>query len=186
VQISDVQITGGGPVGCAISGIPEHPIENVTLSNVRISFDGGGGKEDPGKDVPEVPEKYPEYAMFGKLPAYGFYCRHARNVAFRNIEVSFDKPDARAAMICDGVEGLELSGADLAVLPDASCAVRFHNVRDAFVHGCRARAGTNTWLSVAGSQSARIKLAANDLSRANKAVELVAGAPPNAVGGGEG
>jgi Glycosyl hydrolases family 28 len=186
VQISDVQITGGGPVGCAISGIPEHLIENVTVSNVRISFAGGSEKEDPGKEVPEVPEKYPEYAMFGKLPAYGLYCRHARNVSFRNIEVSFDKPEARTAMICDDVEGLELAGADLAVLPDAACAVRFHNVRDAFVQGCRARNGTNTWLSVAGSQSARIKLAANDLSRAKKAVEVVAGAPPAVVSGVEG
>jgi hypothetical protein len=124
--------------------------------------------------VAEVPEKYPEFAMFGKLPAYGFYCRHARNVAFRNVEAGFEKPDGRVAMICDDIEGLELAGADLAVLPDAPCAVRLQNVRDAFVHGCRARAGSSTWLTVAGTQSARIKLAANDLSRAKKAELLPA------------
>jgi hypothetical protein len=35
--------------------------------------------------------------MFGTLPAYGFYVRHARNVTLRDVEVGFTKEDLRPA-----------------------------------------------------------------------------------------
>ncbi len=46
--------------------------------------------------------------MFGTLPAYGFYCRHARNVTFRNVETRFESPEVRPGLVRDDVEGLRL------------------------------------------------------------------------------
>ena len=114
VIISNVQVTGAQKLGCAIAGLPEACIENVTLDNIRIQFVGGGAAADAARAVPEVPEKYPEDSMFGTLPAYGFYCRHVRNARFRNIETSFETDDARPALVCDDVKRLEITNCDFA------------------------------------------------------------------------
>ena len=42
--------------------------------------------------------------MFGELPAWGFYVRHAKNVTFENVKISTVKPDYRAAFVFDDVQ----------------------------------------------------------------------------------
>ena len=107
VQITNIQAVGAGQRGCAISGIPGHRIEDVTIENIRIEFEGGGSAEDAKRIIPEYPARYPEYSMFGQLPAYGFYVRHARGVRFRNLNLTSVKPDARPAIVKDDVEPVE-------------------------------------------------------------------------------
>ncbi len=106
VSISGVMASQCGPRGCAISGIPGHNIENVSIENVRLEFQGGGKKRVD--EVPELPDRYPECTMFGNLPAFGFYCRHVRGIRFRGVEVMAMKPDERPAMICHDVTALDL------------------------------------------------------------------------------
>ncbi len=36
ITIRNIMATGANSVGCAISGIPDHPVENITLNNIRI------------------------------------------------------------------------------------------------------------------------------------------------------
>ena len=43
----------------------------------------------------EKEKDYPEATMWGVLPAKGFFVRHARNVHFRNIQITDIKPDKR-------------------------------------------------------------------------------------------
>ena len=88
VMISDVQAVGADKVGCAIAGLPERAMENITLSNIRIQFAGGGTQADAAREIPELPAHYPEYRMFGVLPAYGFYCRHVKNLRLLDTQVS--------------------------------------------------------------------------------------------------
>jgi polygalacturonase len=99
VILTGIQAARAGRTGCAIAGLPGHLIERLTLENLRLEFDGGGKKRET--EVPEVPDKYPEFKMFGELPAYGLYFRHARGVRLRNIELSTAKPDPREAMVFD-------------------------------------------------------------------------------------
>jgi len=58
ITISNIEATGANATGCAISGLPEAKIENVTFSNIRLSFVGGGTKEDADRSVPEKAEDY--------------------------------------------------------------------------------------------------------------------------------
>ncbi|MBN1419599.1 MAG: beta-galactosidase [Planctomycetes bacterium] len=117
ILISNVVATAVEPIGCSITGLPGHPIEDVSLSDIRLTFPGGVKAEEIPKEVPERPEAYPESTMFGKiLPAYGFYCRHVRGLTFRNVEVATAAPDARPAFVFDDVEGL---GRDTAAAPRA-------------------------------------------------------------------
>lgn len=112
VIISNIQATGADHIGCPILGLPDHPVENITLRDVRIHSAGGGDKELIERDVPEKERDYPEYKNFGTLPAYGFYCRHACNVVFENIQLSYEKAEYRPALFCEDVQSLRLTNFD--------------------------------------------------------------------------
>jgi polygalacturonase len=110
VTISNIEAVACDATGCSITGMPGHPAENISLDHVRLRFPGGNDGSAVAAPVPEAAEKYPEFKMFGgPLPAYGFYCRHAKNVSFSNVEVAFDKPDARPALVCDAVDLLDVT-----------------------------------------------------------------------------
>jgi hypothetical protein len=82
-----------------IAGLPGHPIEDVTLSNIRIVYRGGGTSTDAALQPPENENSYPEPSMFGTTPAYGLYIRHAKNILLRDVDLSTTKPDARPAIV---------------------------------------------------------------------------------------
>ena len=110
IRISDVvaKVTGddksrSGPI--MISGIPGHYVEDVVLENITISFPGGGTEEDSKNVVAEDIDRYPEQFFFGVLPAWGAYIRHARNIEFRNVEMTTRDPDQREEIILVDVEG---------------------------------------------------------------------------------
>jgi polygalacturonase len=113
VVLSNIVATGASKVGCAITSVPGHRIENVSLNNVRIVFEGGGAAEDAARSVPEVvkPHSYRPQS-FGTLPAFGFYCRHAKGISFRNVSLSTETPDARPACVAEDVEHFTIDGLD--------------------------------------------------------------------------
>jgi polygalacturonase len=88
-----------------ISGIPDHPIEDVTLSNIRIVYRGGGKKELAELQPPERETNYPEPSMFGELPVYGFFLRHAKGIKLNDVVVSYMSDDSRPAFLLDDVSG---------------------------------------------------------------------------------
>ena len=81
----------------SIVGLPNNLIKNVPLSGINITFYGGGkplsaGQHRPPK-VPESPREYPEFSMFGELPAWGFYVRHTEGVHFTHIKLRLIEKD---------------------------------------------------------------------------------------------
>jgi polygalacturonase len=130
ITISNIEATGANSTGCAISGLPEAKIENVTLSNVRLTFEGGGTKADAGREIPEKPDAYPEYSMFGKLSAYGLYCRHVKDLKLLNIQLLLERPDHRYAVILEDVEGGLINGLDAQRSPEGGEVINFTNVKN--------------------------------------------------------
>lgn len=98
----------------SIVGIPSARVEDVTLENVTINYSGNGKKENAfiNKDtldrVPERIRNYPEFSMFGELPAWGFYIRHADGIKIKNMLLTNNGTDYRAAFVADDINGLEL------------------------------------------------------------------------------
>jgi polygalacturonase len=158
VTIRDVIASGGGVTGSSITGLPGHPVENVTLDNVRLGLVGGGKEGDARKAVEELPANYPEFSMFGKLPAYGIYCRHARNLALRNVETRCEQSDARPALVCDDVEDLTIGGGTWQVQENAGPAIRLIDVRRALVRDVRTTPGVRTPVRVEGTRSSAIDI----------------------------
>ena len=48
--------------------------------------------------------------MFGVLPAYGFWVRHAAGIRMDGVEVGFTQDDTRPAFVLDDVRDAELHG----------------------------------------------------------------------------
>jgi hypothetical protein len=94
---------------CSITGIPNHPVENVTLENISIKYKGGEIGWDPQRKVPEVENSYPEQNMFGVLPAYGMFLRHVRGLEIKNFQVDFEANEQRPVMVAVDVDGLKIT-----------------------------------------------------------------------------
>ena len=97
VYISNVRVRGAGPTGCSVTGLPDHPVQNVKLSDITIEHAGGCREVPPTPD--EKPAEYPEATMWGLLPAKGFFIRHARGVELDNVTVRTTAPDARPKVV---------------------------------------------------------------------------------------
>jgi polygalacturonase len=111
VQISDVVVSDADPrFASIIAGLPGHPIEDVRLSDIRILYKGGGTRAQAALEPPERETNYPEPSMFGELPAYGFFIRHARGVELSNVEVGFMTEDLRPAFHLEDVRGAAFLG----------------------------------------------------------------------------
>ena len=102
VHLSNITVDGAGPTGCSITGLPGHPVEDVWLSDITIRQQGGC-KTVPVPDD-EKEKDYPEATMWGVLPAKGFFLRHARNITFRDVVITTDKPDQRPDYVRVDVE----------------------------------------------------------------------------------
>jgi polygalacturonase len=90
-----------------IVGVPGHPIEDLTLNNIRIYFKGGGSKDQVATEVPELENGYPEPASFKGTPSYGFFIRHVKDLKVSDVEVSFLKDDQRPAYFLQDVDGVD-------------------------------------------------------------------------------
>lgn len=100
--VTDREKSKAGPI--MITGIPGHYVENVVLENIKISYPGHGTEEDAKRILPEDESRYPEQFFFGVLPAWGAYIRHAKNVEFKNVELTLRGEDARQKIVLDDVE----------------------------------------------------------------------------------
>jgi parallel beta-helix repeat protein len=100
----------------SITGLPGNYISNVTLENITIIYPGRGNQAyasmplDRISQVPELEEEYPEFSMFGELPAWGFYIRHADGITFKNLSLKVKNPDYRTAIVLDDVKNFKLEG----------------------------------------------------------------------------
>jgi polygalacturonase len=172
VMIENVHATGA-ILTSSVTGLPNFDVEDVTLSNIRISSEEAGKAEWVAREVPEQPKSYPEARMFGRLPAYGLYCRHVSGLRLRGIEFSASPEEARPAIVCDDVQSLDVSGFRAAAVTSGQPVIRLQNTRSALLTGCTAPVGTKTFLEVAGDGSAEVTLEASQMSGARKSVEFL-------------
>ena len=140
----------------SIVGLPGHPVQNVRLENIEIIYPGGGvprrrsvllGQLDA---VPELPAQYPEFWMFGELPAWGFYCRHAEGIKFDNVTLRVQSHDFRPALVCDDVRNVELNRFH-ADSTGSGPAIVLKDVQGAAIHNSPAPLGAGGFIKTLGS-----------------------------------
>ncbi|HOC74376.1 MAG TPA: hypothetical protein PKL54_16300, partial [Candidatus Hydrogenedentes bacterium] len=188
VVVSNIAATGAS-LPCIIAGIPGHPVRGVTVSGLRAAWKGADPAPAAGEAVPEEEASYPDAYMFGPLPAYGLYCRHAEDVVLENLRLSWEEgfwrlgvtrkykevrwpadygmPDPASpadpgpAAWFEDTARLRLTGFDPRPAPLGAPLVRFHDVRSALVSGCAPEAGAPVFVNVTGGGVENVLLAGN-------------------------
>jgi polygalacturonase len=111
VQINNIVARNASLISSSITGFPGHYIENVSISNVQITYKGGGTRKHYEYEPPENEKGYPENRMFGHyLPSYGFFIRHVKNLLLNNIQLSLNEPDYRSVVKMNDVEDIKING----------------------------------------------------------------------------
>jgi parallel beta-helix repeat protein len=114
IAISNVVATDVAPEhGLFIAGLPGHPVTDVRLSGIRLHSRGGGTAADAAREVPEMVRDYPEPMLFGPLPAWGLYVRHAERIQVRDVSLHLQRGDARPAVELDDVRAADFAGVRL-------------------------------------------------------------------------
>ncbi|UEG51910.1 right-handed parallel beta-helix repeat-containing protein [Mucilaginibacter daejeonensis] len=118
----------------SITGLPGHPVTNITLRNIDITYGGGASKEkayvslDSLNAITENPAGYPEFTMFGELPSWALYTRHAQNIKLEGLKLNLQAADFRPGMVFDDVTGLIMN--KVAIPKDVSLpALVYKNVQ---------------------------------------------------------
>lgn len=91
-------------VAARITGLAGHPVENVNLSDVSVSF------RKPGETAEEL-KQFPG-TTFLPQAAFGLVIRHANRVALTGVRMRSEVPDQRPAMVAEEVGGLTVDGVE--------------------------------------------------------------------------
>ncbi len=159
IRISSVVAYNADPrYASIISGVPGHDVEDVTLSGIRLVYRGGLTLDDAAKqpadlvnsfffrtsggvpprepyETPEREKEYPEPSMFGILPAYGFFIRHAGGIELNDVAISYMKEDSRPAFVLDSVDGISLENCK-AQKADGVALLVMRNAKGVGAHHC--------------------------------------------------
>ena len=109
--------------GILITGLEGAPIENVSLSDISITYRGGCSKTPDIKGYQELGTRYPEVAKFqGMSPAYGLFARHVKGLRLSNISLPLQSPDPRPAIATVDVQELKMTDVEI---PEGGRIVEF-------------------------------------------------------------
>jgi len=140
----------------SITGLPGHPVQDVTLKNITIIYGGIGDAPQPNHlrwdnlaKVPECAKNYPESRMFGVLPAWGFYCRHAEGIKFDNVTLRVQGKDYRPALVCDDARNIELKGFHVESAGSEPVIV-LNNVKGASIRNAPVPPGAASFIKTSG------------------------------------
>ena len=117
VQIENVRITGTHgktAPSCTITGITRKRLGEITLKNIYLEMPGGVTKQI--SQPKENDDGYPQSNIFGTIPAYAFFVRHADNVRFENVQTGYLKPDARPWLVATNATVETVNCTDLKLL----------------------------------------------------------------------
>jgi hypothetical protein len=139
-------------------------MENISLSNIHLTFAGGGTAEEGARR--ELPQVAGEYFMLGPMPAYGLYARNVHGLTVSDVRFQTSSQDVRPAVILDHVVDAAISLISVQADPNAESAFRFTDCTDILVTSPRLLTNTAAFLQLEGKVNTHITLDGGDISRA--------------------
>jgi hypothetical protein len=141
-----------------MTGMPERPLENFTISNFQLFMDAENAKDKRASDAIRA-----DIVKGLKL----------RNVSVRWAE---DQPEPAwaSALTLRNLTGLDIAdfSGRQGLKGSSAAAIRLEDVSGALIRDSRADPGCGTFLEVRGPKTADIRLRTNDLRNAAKPVAL--------------
>jgi hypothetical protein len=169
-------------LGISITGTAKTRPEQITFSNIDITFAGGGtALQGARRNVPDLEKDYPEMYMFGELPAYGLYMHHVSGVVLNNVQFRLANEDLRPAIVGDDVDDMELSGFKAEGSKRAESMIRLENSRNVLINNSRPLNRIGTFLRLEGAKSEVVRLAGNRDDLSDRMWESAEGTKAKAV-----
>jgi hypothetical protein len=167
VHFSDITAREVRYAAAFIYGLTEMFVEDVSFSNVAVSMALDAEAGDPAM----APDMAP-------MQRAGFFVRNARGLRFHNVEVT---DQLGPALVLADMADVDISDCTTHTPASDAPAIYMKDVDGAFVHGCRASAGTGTFLRLEGAKTRGIVLRSNNLTKAEKSIDLAEDVRADAV-----
>jgi len=169
--------------GIMLTGLPDQYIENITMENIHLSFEGFGRRNVKDRVVPEDEARYPEQLFFGELPSYGLYARHVKGLRLKNITFELRNVDDRQALVLDDVMASNFENLNLHSQEDSKVAIIAANVKDSQFKNVKLSGNSSGLIEVSGPASENIRILESDPSvlRHKEAIIFSKGASKSAV-----
>ena len=94
--------------GIIVTGMPDYPLRNISLNNIRIYYRGGGKAELAKRQYREQGTNYPEPKFAKETPAYGLFARHVDGLDVNHVTFHTMKTDYRPAVMLDDVKNASI------------------------------------------------------------------------------
>lgn len=159
----------------AVAGV----IENISFSDVHVTFPGGGTAQEAA--VRDVPKIVGEYYAAGVFPSYALYARNVRGLTLSDVRFEVAAAEARPAVVFDHVEDVAINGLNVQGTKEAESALRFIETKDVLLSASRLLAPAQVFLQIEGAGSIGITVDGGDLSKAGRAFAVNANAASTAV-----
>lgn len=98
----------------SVTGLPGHMVNDVLLENITIRYAGGADSTvnyfppEAAREITNAETAYPEFSMFGELPAWGLFVRHVQDIRMHNIVLIQQQKDYRPALLFLQSTGINL------------------------------------------------------------------------------
>lgn len=130
INLSNIIATSADEIGCSITGIASAPLEGISLRNIRLETKGGDSLVDVFKPVIEKEEEYPEGTMFGKLPSYGFFIRHVKDIKMSDITIRTTGKESRPGIVVNNTQQFSFNALDIQTNNETKASVYVSESKD--------------------------------------------------------
>jgi len=163
ISINNVTATNAG-LPSHITGLHYKRIENVTLDNINITYNKEyTGKPSPYNKVPFNETDYPSGQLYGSnLPASALYIRNVNKLNIKEVNVSFNKEDAREAFVIDNVTDVEMINVKVKK-SSPTPNIYMRNINNAFISNCSNTIKRNIPVAITERNCKKIKIYSRDI-----------------------
>ena len=162
-----------------LDAIEDVYLENISLSDVHVTFPGGGTAEQGA--VRDVPQIAGEYFEMGIPPSYALYARNVKGLTLQNVRFEKTATDARPAVVFDHLEDVSVNGLSVQGDKAAESVVRCIESKSILFNAVRGLAASSVFMQVEGATSKDISLFASDISKSAKPLKFSSGASSQSV-----
>jgi 1-acyl-sn-glycerol-3-phosphate acyltransferase len=190
IVFSNIQIHSG--MGSLIQGMPENPIENLTMQNITVRVDDTASYAKRSKHIGGRRTYRDERdTRYARQPSY-ITLAHVRDLILDNVRVYISE-SAFHQFERSAVSGHQLENGTIRSIYREPAGtggklpvIALEDCRQMLVTACQAAQGTPAFLALRGKQTAGISLLGSDLTRAVRATSQSAEVPEGAVTGPRG
>ena len=154
-----------------LHGHPEQDLEDISLSDIDLTFVGGGTVEQAAQrnltDADKMPHEgvWPEHRDWGVPPASALYARHVKGLNLNRVRFTIARPDFRSTVFLNQSSDINIAGFTTKTPSHCAAAhITLLDCQDALITGCQDNRGRACFLALEGAKTFGVSLLGNSLA----------------------